>query len=206
VRTPPCADPSWLAGSRALERLTLPTWQGGKWKREASRRGSVAEENEVARKFSRPLELFAGVLSAAGRRQGRPAPKRKSLHEPARRAAIEPAWEFMPGSRDARSTNRQLAEVEGWWKENQAALRRRAGQSSRWQPGPAAPPVDVPAAPATSTPTQLGVPDRRALHCAVLTPGVTIGPRSSQPKTLRGSAQHPRSVNSSVTTASRSMP
>jgi hypothetical protein len=48
-----------------------------------------------------------------------------------RRAAIELAWEYMPGPRDARSADRRLAEVDGWWKENEADLRRRAAQQPR---------------------------------------------------------------------------
>ena len=45
-----------------------------------------------------------------------------------RRAAIELAWEFMPGPRDARSADRRLAEVDDWWQENEADLRHRARQ------------------------------------------------------------------------------
>ncbi|HEX5271703.1 MAG TPA: hypothetical protein VFW33_14495 [Gemmataceae bacterium] len=37
----------------------------------------------------------------------------------ARWAAIELAWEYMPGPRDARSADRRLAEVDGWWQEAQ---------------------------------------------------------------------------------------
>ncbi len=44
----------------------------------------------------------------------------------ARRAAIELAWEYMPGPRDARSADRRLGYVEDWWKENEEELRRRA--------------------------------------------------------------------------------
>ena len=49
----------------------------------------------------------------------------------ARRAAIELAWEYMPGPRDARSAVDRLDSVGDWWQENEADLRRRAGQRRR---------------------------------------------------------------------------
>jgi hypothetical protein len=60
------------------------------------------------------------VAVALGEALGDPSPV------VSRRAAIELAWEFMPGPRDARSADRRLAEVDGWWQENEAELRRRA--------------------------------------------------------------------------------
>jgi hypothetical protein len=60
------------------------------------------------------------VAVALGEALGDPSPL------VARRAAIELAWEYIPGPRDGRSADRRLAEVEGWWAENEADLRRRA--------------------------------------------------------------------------------